>query len=184
MGPISDGFLLTTAQIAATLIGLLLVGGFFYVETGLRRTRTMGQEAWPFVRATTKLTLLLYSLVLGISLGLVVLSPVWFALLYALLAAALVKVLVEWTVRYRDLRKIVPVPRDSPWITWPVMAVTLALPWVLDGWNPRREAMVWTVFLAGGLAVWSTASMLLTSFDLASWERRAARGHGEASQRG
>lgn len=180
MGTISEGFLLTMAQIAATLIGLLLVGGFFYVETGLRRTETMGMQAWPFVRATTKLTLLLYALVLGISLGLVVLSPAWFALLYALLAAALVKTLIEWTLRYRSLRKIVPVPRDSPWITWPVVAFMLTLPWMLDGWNPSREAMVWTLFLAGGLAVWSTVSMLLTSFDLASWER-AARDHRDAS---
>jgi hypothetical protein len=34
---VSDAFLLNMAEVSATLIGLFLVGVFFYVETGFRR---------------------------------------------------------------------------------------------------------------------------------------------------
>jgi hypothetical protein len=37
MHEVSDAFLLQVAEISATLIGLFLVGLFFYVETGFRR---------------------------------------------------------------------------------------------------------------------------------------------------
>jgi len=84
-------------RIAATLNGLLLVGVFFYVETGFRRATTVAPQGGPFLRATTKLTLLLYSLVLGISLGVVVLRPVPLLVLYGLLGLALLK-----TPRWRE----------------------------------------------------------------------------------
>jgi hypothetical protein len=37
MRDVSDDFLLNVAEVSATLIGLFLVGVFFYVETGFRR---------------------------------------------------------------------------------------------------------------------------------------------------
>lgn len=37
MPPVSDAFLLTMAEVSTTLIGLFLVGVFFYVDGGLRR---------------------------------------------------------------------------------------------------------------------------------------------------
>jgi hypothetical protein len=172
---VSDSFLLTTAGIAATLIGLLLLGGFFYLETGLRRAETVAPAGGPFLRATTKLTLMLYVIVLALSLGLVVLRPVWLGALYGVLAAALLAALVDWTLRYRDLRRVLPIPRSSPWITWPVMLAVLVLPWVVDGWEPSREAMTATALLAGAFGLMSTADLLLTSFDLASWEAAARR---------
>lgn len=182
MQPISDSFLLTTASIAATLLGLLLLGAFYYVETGLRRATAVAPRGGPFVKATTRFTMLLYTLVLGISLGLVVLEPLWFAVLYALIGLALVRAMGEWTLRYRDLRRVLPIPRDSPWIMWPAVIITLALPWVLGGWDPGREAMTWTLFLAGGLALASTAGLVLTSFDLARWDRAGNGVVGEAEQ--
>lgn len=173
MNPVPEGFLLAVAGIAATLIGLLLLGAFFYVETGFRRATEVASQGGPFLRATTKLTLLLYSLVLGISLGLVVIRPVPLAVVYAALGLALLRALVEWSLRYRDLRRVLPIPRESPWIMWPAVGILLALPWAMDGWEPSREAMTWTLLGAGALAVMSTAGLVLTSFDLASWERTA-----------
>lgn len=170
MLPISDSFLLATASIAATLLGLLLLGAFYYVETGFRRATAVAPQGGPFLRATTKMTMLLYSLVLGISLGLVVLRPVWFAVLYGLLGLAVIRAMAEWTMRYRDLRKLLPIPRESPWLMWPAVLVTLVLPWVLEGWEPSRAAVTWTLLLAGGLALTSTAGLVLTSFDLARWD--------------
>lgn len=170
MREVSDSFLFTTASIAATLLGLLLLGVFYYVETGLRRAAAVAPRGGPFLQATTKLTILLYTLVLAVALGLVVLEPVWFNVMYALLGLALVRALVTWTVRYRGLRQALPIPRESPWLMWPAVVGALVLPWVLGGWEPQREAMAWTLLLAGGLALASTAGLVLTSFDLARWE--------------
>jgi hypothetical protein len=171
--PVPDEFLLTSAAIAATLIGLLLLGGFFYLETGFRRASTIAAVGGPFLRATTRFTLLLYAMVLGISLGLVVLRRPWLTALYIVLSVALVAALVEWTRCYRALRKVLPIPRASPWITWSAITVTLVWPWAVDGWRPDREAMTATVLFAGALALLSTADLLLRSFDLVGWERVA-----------
>jgi hypothetical protein len=170
---VPDEFLLTSAAIAATLIGLLLLGGFFYLETGFRRASTIAAVGGPFLRATTRLTLLLYAMVLGISLGLVVLRRPWLTALYLVLGVAILAALVEWTRCYRALRRVLPIPRASPWITWSAIAVTLAWPWAVDGWSPDREPMTTAVLFAGALALMSTADLLLRSFDLAGWERTA-----------
>jgi hypothetical protein len=51
MWPVSDGFLLTLAEVSASLIGLFLVGVFFYVETGLRRSDRARALFEPYLRA-------------------------------------------------------------------------------------------------------------------------------------
>lgn len=181
MYPVREGFLLAVAGIAATLVGLLLLGAFFYIETGLRRATSVAPQGEPFLRATTKLTLLLYSLVLGMSLGLVVLRAAPLLVLYAVLALALIKALVEWSKRYHDLRKVLPIPRESPWIMWPTVVVLLVLPVVLDGWELSRESMTWMLLGIGALAVVSTVGVLLTSFDLVNWES-TARGRQQADR--
>ena len=110
MNPVSDGFLFTDAQIAATLLGLLLLGGFFYLESGFRDAGTVKAQGAPFLRATTKFTMLLYALVVSIALGLVVLRPIWVLSIYAVLSLGLIRALLEWTRRYRELGATLPCP--------------------------------------------------------------------------
>lgn len=173
MNPVSDDFLLALAQIAATLLGLLLVGGLFFLETGFRDAATLSARGGPFLRATTKFTMLLFAFVLTLSLGLVALSRGWVLVAYAVLGAALVRALAGWTRCYRELRRSVPIPRDSPWLAWPVTLGMLSLPWILGGGRPGREGMTSMLLLAGVLALASTANLLLTTFDLSEWERAA-----------
>jgi hypothetical protein len=170
---VTDEFLLAVAQIAATLIGLLLLGGFFYLETGLSRAKTVGPAGERVLRATVKLTLVLYTLVLVLALGLVVLRPGWSLAAFVLVALWLVRAELEWTARYRELRAVVPIPRESTWLVWGVTAVVLAVPWVTGDPVPGREAMTWSLLLAGGLALQSTAGLLLTTFDLTRLEEAA-----------
>jgi len=92
--PVSDGLLLTVAQIAATLIGLLLVAVAFYIETGLRRLAHL-PEAGPFLRATTKLILALYGLVLAVSLALLTVHPAAVTGLFIAVAVLIVVTMVE-----------------------------------------------------------------------------------------
>lgn len=138
--------LLTIAQIAATLIGLLLVGVLFYLETGFRAAPTAGPQAQSFLGATTKLIVLLCSMVLGLSLGLIALNPLWLTVLFMLLSLAIVVGLVQWTRRSRELSPVLrQAVRIHPWVAWPAFLLFLGLPWVLDGWLPGREALTWTL---------------------------------------
>jgi hypothetical protein len=111
VNPVPDSFLLTTASIAATLIGLLLLGTFFYVETGFRRATQIAPLGAPFLRATTRFTLLLYLLVLAISLGEVVLRRPWMLALYGAVGLALLASMVAWVQAYRDLSRVLPIPQ-------------------------------------------------------------------------
>lgn len=168
----SEDFLLALATIAATLIGLLMLGGFFYLETGMSRVAAFEGHALPFLRTTIKLTVALYVFVLGCSLGLAVLDPTWMRVLFAALAIVLVAALVDWNLRYVALAGVVQLPRSSPWITWPIVVALLVWPWAIGGWSPDRGAYTAAALLAGGLGLVSTVGLLLTTFDLSVFEAR------------
>ena len=101
MKPVSDAFLLNVAEVSATLIGLFLVGVFFYVETGFRRLEHAREIFEPYFRLSTRIVLALYTLPLGLSLTLVVLEPLWNRLLFLLLSVLLVVANVDTLLRIR-----------------------------------------------------------------------------------
>lgn len=173
MASVSEGLLLTVAQIAATLIGLLLVGMFFYVETGFRRLTTVQVEAGAFLRAATKLVLLLYALVLAVSLALVAFEPRVVTALYLLLSVAVVAALAEMTVRARQLPRAVRRRHAAAWRVWPPTIVAVALPALTGGWPLTASALADAVFLVGAVAFFLTGGLLLVAFDLAGVERLA-----------
>jgi hypothetical protein len=71
MHHVADAFLLNMAEVSASLVGLFLVGVFFYVDTGLRRwSRTRGVFQ-PYLRAGTRITLIVFSIPIEVSLALV-----------------------------------------------------------------------------------------------------------------
>jgi hypothetical protein len=174
VAPVSESLLLTIAQIAATLIGLLLVGMFFYVESGFRRLTTLHVEAGAFLRAAAKLVLLLYALVLAVSLALVAFDLLVVTALFALLSVAVVVALVEMTVRSRRLPRAVRRRHAAAWRVWPPTIVALAVPWVGGVWPLDAPSLVDALFLIGALAFFLTGGVLLFAFDLAGVERLAA----------
>lgn len=70
MNQISESLLLTIAQVSATLLGLLIVAAFLYVETGLQRLSKHNPEARSYLRSTTKANVTLYGFVLAVALSL------------------------------------------------------------------------------------------------------------------
>ena len=54
MREVSDAFLLNMAEISAGLIGLFLVGVFFYMESGLRRAGPARDVFEPYLRSGTR----------------------------------------------------------------------------------------------------------------------------------
>ena len=174
MASVSEGLLLTIAQIAATLIGLLLVGMFFYVETGFRRLSSVRVEAGAFLRATTKLVLLLYALVLAVSLALVAFEPLVVTVLYLVLSVAVLAALIEMTVRARSFPRAVRRRHAAAGRVWPPTIIALGLPALTGGWPLAPSALTDALFVVGALAFFLTGGLLLFAFDLAGVERLAA----------
>jgi hypothetical protein len=171
---VADEVLVATAQIAATLIGLLLVGVLFFAETGLRQLSLFGPQPAAYLRSGTRFILLLYSLALGLSLALLVLEPAWITVTFVVLGIAIIGALVSFTLRARDLRRVMArMHVASLWIAWPPVLVTLALPWVTEGLNPGREAFTASILLSGAFAFVGTASLVLVAFDLSALEKEA-----------
>jgi hypothetical protein len=182
---VGDEVLVATAQIAATLIGLLLVGVLFFAETGLRQLRQFGPQAAAYLRSGTRFILLLYSLALALSLALLVLEPAWVTVTFVVLGIAILVALVSFTLRARDLQRVMArMHVASLWIAWPPVLVTLALPWAAEGLNPGREVFTATILLSGALAFVGTASLVLVAFDLTALEKEAATGHASAARDG
>ena len=78
------------AEVSATLIGLFLVGVFFYVETGFGRLDRVRTAFEPYLRAGTRITLIVLAIPLGLSLSLVVLELAWSRVLIVVLSVLLI----------------------------------------------------------------------------------------------
>ena len=172
MRPVSDAFLLSIAEISSALVGLFLVGIFFYAETGFGRSENARRVA-PYFRASTRLVLVLYAIPIGLSLSLVVLEPVWSTVLFAVMSAVLVAANVASAVRVRGVSK----PMASKMLLILEVAGTVGVgalvvvPWVLGGLNPSREDLTWSILISFGLGFVSVCALVLSAFDIA----RAAR---------
>jgi hypothetical protein len=174
MRQVSDEFLLNVAVIAATLLGLLVVGVLFYVETGLHRMDRMRESFAPYLRAAAKLTMSLYVMALAVSLTLVILEPPWSRTVFALTGLGALLSLIGYTNRGRTLGQIAgsvlwSLPQEV--FTWTFFAAVLFMPWILGGLRPGRGELTWGVLLALASGLLSTLNILLSIFDVAKFER-------------
>lgn len=169
---VTDDFLATLAQIAATLLGLLLVGVLFYAETGLRKLRRIAPQTAPYMRAGTIFVLLLYALVLSTSLTLIFLERPWASIAFVVVGLAVLGSLYRFTLRSLELARARPDWLPPIWALapWPPTLLALALPWLLGGLLPSREAFVAGLLVAGATAFVSTASLVLLTFEVAELE--------------
>jgi len=174
MRPVPDELLLNLAAIAATLLGLLVVGVFFYVETGLRRLEQAQEPFGAFIRAASRLTMSLYGLTFSVSIALVALKPAWARATFALAAAGVLLATLDWTIRSRAMGAIMGSAVWSPLVAvvaWIWVAAMLAIPWVMGGLHPSREHLTWAVLLTMLTALVSTLEMLLSVFDISAFEQ-------------
>jgi hypothetical protein len=154
--PVSDMFLLSVAEISATLIGLLLVGSFFYVETGLRRLGRAREAVTSYLRAGTRIVLVLYGMTLALSLTLVALESIWATVFFAVLSLLLLAANVATSVRIRALAKLT---RSTTVLVNDVVSsagilALVAIPWVLGGLRPTREDLTWAILLSLATALY------------------------------
>lgn len=169
MREVTDAFLLNVAEVSATLFGLFLVGVFFYLETGPRQRPAARKVFEPYLRASTRILLVLFALPLGLSLTLVALDPVWARVLFALLSLMLLVTNIETAVRIRAVTKAT----GSTALAVNEIASTLgvltliALPWALGGLHPTREHLAAAILLSLATAFFSICTVVLSAFDLA-----------------
>lgn len=169
MRPVSDELLLGIAGVAATVIGLFLVGVLFFVEGGMRGpARESRVELWRYMRSGTRIVMLLFAMALLLSLALVALELPWARALFVVLSALLVVANVETAVKVRATRVTQSRTLLLNEIAGTVGVVAIvALPWILGGPRPSREDLTLAAFLALATAFASVGAMALSTFDLA-----------------
>lgn len=176
MKDLTDPFFLTAAEISATLIGLLFVGIYYFLETGLGRLEYTREDIEPFIRSMSKLILLLFSLALAISVGLVVLTDPWMRFLFIGVGIYLLVAAIRFALQYWKLKTLFG--RRFPSLGYLVsvglwFVAILGLPWFLGGWTPGREHYGWSLLLSGLLGFMQTGALLLESFDISHQEEAA-----------
>ena len=172
MGEISDAFLLNMAEVSAALIGLFLVGVFFYVETGFRRSARARDVVDPYYKASTRIVLILYAIPLGLSLTLVVLDLIWTRLLFVVLSIMLVVANVGTAARVRPVAKLIG---STALLVNEVagsvgVVVIIVIPWIRGGLHPVREDLTWAILLSFAIGFLSVCTVVLSAFDIARFE--------------
>ncbi|HEV2919148.1 MAG TPA: hypothetical protein VG673_07895 [Actinomycetota bacterium] len=172
MREVSDDFLLNMAEVSAALIGLFMVGVFFFADTGFRRLDRARGIVEPYFRASTRIVLVLYTLPLGLSLSLVALEPVWSRVLFALLSLLLLAANLDTAARIRAVARVTGSTAllVNELVGTAAVVTIVALPWVLGGLHPTREDLAWAILLAFAAGFTSISALVLFVQDLARFE--------------
>jgi hypothetical protein len=174
MGEVSDDFLLNIAEVSSALVGLFLVGVFFYMETASRRPADVRAVEAPYIKASTQIVLLLYVIPIGLSLTLVVLEPIYSRLLFVVLSVLLVAANVQTLRRFRPLASFTgsPVLAVTEIIGSVSVVVLVALPWILGGLEPSRGDLTWAILISLGNGILSVCAIVLTAFDMVVFDAK------------
>jgi hypothetical protein len=174
---VSDEFLLNMAEVSAALIGLFMVGVFFFADTGFRRLDQARGIVEPYFRASTRIVLVLYTLPLGLSLSLVVLQPIWSQVLFGLLSLLLLAANVDTAARIRAVARVTGSTAllVNELVGTAAVVAIVVLPWVLGGLHPTREDLTWTILLAFAAGFASISALVLFVLDLDRFEAGAGR---------
>jgi|SRR5215216_8197528 len=175
MREVSDAFLLNMAEVSAALIGLFMVGIFFFADTGFRRLDQVRGIVEPYFRASTRIVLVVYAFPLGLSLSLVALQPIWSQVLFALLSLLLLAANLDTAARIRAVTRVTGSTAllVNELAGTAAVLVIVALPWVLGGLHPTREDLTWTILLAFATGFTSISALVLFVLDLARFEAKS-----------
>ena len=113
-----------------------------------------------------------------VSLGLVVFSSEFVSVLYISLSAGLVWSVAHTNAATRRHQRAVGVRVLSQTFTWFATILILGLPWVLGGLAPSRPHFTWGLIFVSVFAFITTASFVLSAFDLSALEASAHVGQG------
>jgi hypothetical protein len=164
MREVSDDFLLNIAEVTAALVGLFLVGIFFFVETGFRGRRREALE--PYFRSGTRIVLIVFAFPLLLSLTLVAMEPVWSHLLFAALSVLLIAANIDSVRRVWEVADTSPALLINELLGTAAAILIVVLPWILGGIDPSREDLAWSIMLAFVTGFLSVSTLVLSAFDV------------------
>lgn len=169
------------AEVSATLIGLFLVGVLFYVETGFGRLDRVRTAFEPYLRAGTRITLIVLAIPLGLSLSLVVLELAWSRVLFVVLSVLLIVANVDTVRRIGESTRATRSTGllINEVVTTLLTLVLLVLPWALGGLHPDRKDHTWAILLAFAAGFLSITATVLSAFNIARLERETPPGGGD-----
>jgi hypothetical protein len=172
MRQVSNAFLLNMAEVSATLIGLFLVGVFFYVDTGFRRSGRARERFEPYLRSGTRITMIVFAISLGLSLALVALTLPWARALFAVMSLVLVAANIDSAVRVRGVKKATGSTAllVNEVVTSMMVLVLIVTPWALGGLHPTREDLTWAILLSFAAGFLSISATVMSAFDIARLE--------------
>jgi len=172
MRQVSNAFLLNMAEVSATLIGLFLVGVFFYVESGFHRWDRARERFEPYLRSGTRITLIVFAISLGLSLALVTLTLPWARTLFAVMSLVLVAANVDSAVRVRGVKTATGSTAllVNEVVTSMMVVVLIVTPWALGGLHPTREDLTWAILLSFAAGFLSISATVMSAFDIARLE--------------
>jgi len=172
MRHVSNAFLLNMAAVSATLIGLFLVGVFFYVDTGFRRWGRVRERFEPYLRSGTRITMIVFATSLGLSLALVALTLPWARALFAVLSLVLVAANIDSAVRVRGVKTATGSTAllVNEVLATAMVAVLIVTPWALGGLHPTREDLTWAILLSFAAGFLSISATVMSAFDIARLE--------------
>jgi hypothetical protein len=157
------------AEVSASLIGLFLVGVFFYIETGLRRVDRERDVFERYLRAGIRITMIVFAFPVGLSLTLVTLDLNWSRVLFALLSLVLIVSNVDSAVRiwaaWKASRSTALLVNEV--VTSGLALTLLVVPWALGGLHPTRENLTWAILLAFAAGFLSIVATVMSAFDIA-----------------
>ncbi|MEU7751340.1 hypothetical protein [Micromonospora sp. NPDC049171] len=166
MRGISDEFFFTMAEVSGALVGTLLVGVFFYLDSDLHKTRKGSAAADRYMRSGVRWIFLVSAVPLIVSLTLAGLEPIWGALTFIALSVVLVASTADTTYRTvaRGGSAISTAFVVNEVATTAAVVVLVTLPWVLGGWVPPPAAFVPSLLLALGSGFFSIVALVMTLF--------------------
>lgn len=157
-------FLIGLAEVAGTLLGTFLVGVFFYLDLGARRSTVADNR---YLRAGVRSVFALYAIPLLVPIALLAVGPVWGALVFAVLAVVLVMTAVA-TARLvltpRGVRQATTLIVNE-WLGIAAVLVLVALPWILGGFTPQPSDFNASYLLALAAGFASTVTLIMKEFD-------------------
>lgn len=174
MVDVSDALLLEVAGIGASLLGFFVVGVFFYVQRGM--FPQAAEHAQRYLQAATASVIALYGMLLVLTLALVALPTAWVGFLHLGLSAMLLWSVAQTSVAIRRLHDALRIRVMSQLGMWSATASIIGVPWVLGGPDPSRSHLALACALIGVLAFISSASLVLSAFDISALEASVRTG--------
>jgi len=174
MNNVSDAFLLEVAGIAASLLGFFVVGVFFFVQRGM--FPAAAEHAQRYMQAATGSIIVVYGMTMVLSLALVVLPASWVSLMYVGFSLVLLWSVAQTNSAIRRLHRALDIRLMSPLAMWSAAVAIVGIPWVLGGVTPSRVHLAVAIGVIGLFAFTSSASLVLSAFDISRLEATVASG--------